>query len=237
MVATGDFTSHQMKLLLTARTIFLLNQLLMFPLYYLPGLRGLLGGDDGDQVKFPASISWMTRKGAPRLATLILWNLGWGAMARAFLMDGEITAMSHVDWMRALFMLQMYGSGFVAVVLTPMQGPDVAMGSADELHAYAAMIYVANHVVANQYVLGVGVTSVYGFGYIATAAACGLCQFLRKDKDRFSRLLYLRMGRVVGALQLRFTAFTWLIELCFMITEHGLFLIFLVGMTSALRVV
>ena len=87
----ADVTSQQASLLLAARTIFIANQVLMFPLYYLPGLRGLINGDDKHQVKFPCSISWMTRKGIPRLATLVLWNVGWFLMARAFFKDGKVT--------------------------------------------------------------------------------------------------------------------------------------------------
>ena len=112
------------------------------PLYYLPPFRHLLNGD-GKGAKFPCSISWMTRRGLPRLVTLVLWNAGWLFMARAFVKDGDIAAMSSNDWARVAFMLQMYATGFVTLVLTPMQGPDVAMGSADALHCHCAMIYVA----------------------------------------------------------------------------------------------
>ena len=114
----GDFTAQQAQLLFQARAVFIFQQLIIFPLYFAPGLRGLLGGDR--RTKFPCSISWMIRKGAPRLCTLILWNLGWLLMMRAFLKDGDVASMSATDWARAVFMLQMYAMGFVTVVLTPI---------------------------------------------------------------------------------------------------------------------
>lgn len=175
----GAFTSHQAQLLGTAQFLFIFEQVIIFPLYYLPGLRGR----DGPSTKFPCSISWMTRKGLPRLVTLILWNLGWMFMVRAYFKDGDIEHMSSVDWWKAVFMLQMYATGFITVVLTPMKGPDVAMGKADTLHCNAATIYVFDHFIANQFVLGVGFTSAFGFGFIATSVLCGVFQALRADGD------------------------------------------------------
>ena len=112
------FTSKQVSLFETARYLFLAEQGACFPLYYLPGLRGLLGGD-GRDAKFPCSISWMTRKGLPRVATLVAWNIGWMTLLRAFFKDGDAASMSATDWLRGLFMLKMYGAGFVTAVLTP----------------------------------------------------------------------------------------------------------------------
>ena len=40
-----------------------------------------------------------------------------------------------------------------------MRGPDVALGSTDTLHCYAAMAYVADHLLANQGVLGAARTA------------------------------------------------------------------------------
>ena len=117
-MSPGDFTAQQAQLLFQARAVFIFQHLVIFPLYFAPGLRGLLGGDR--RTKFPCSISWMIRKGAPRLCTLILWNLGWLLMMRAFLKDGDVASMSATDWARAVFMLQMYAMGFVTVVLTPI---------------------------------------------------------------------------------------------------------------------
>jgi hypothetical protein len=117
-MSPGDFTAQQAQLLFQARAVFIFQHLVIFPLYFAPGLRGLLGGDR--RTKFPCSISWMIRKGAPRLCTLIFWNLGWLLMMRAFFKDGDVASMSATDWARAVFMLQMYAMGFVTVVLTPI---------------------------------------------------------------------------------------------------------------------
>ena len=100
----GQFTPQQAYLLSQARAIFIFQQLVIFPLYFAPGLRGLLGGDA--RPKFPCSVSWMIRKGVPRLCTLVFWNYGWLLMVRAFLKDGDTASMSANDWARAAFMLQ-----------------------------------------------------------------------------------------------------------------------------------
>ena len=233
-VGMSAFSARQAFLLSQAQALFIFNQVSNFPFYYLPGFRGLLGGDAAGETKFPASISWMTRRGLPRWSTLVLWNAGWIYMAAALLKEGDLTALAWPDWLRALFMLQMYATGFVVVVLTPMKGPDVALGRTDALHCYAAMAYVANHALALQFVLGVGVfTSAYGLGFSATTVLCGTCQFLRADNDRCARQLYVRcMGSSKDG---RFETFTHVLELGFMLNENLLFLIFLVGMTSGLQ--
>ena len=184
-----------------------------------------MGGDGKGKTKFPCSISWMCRKGAGRYSTLMLWNWGWFLMIRAFLKDGDFAAMSDTDIYRAVFMVQMFVTGFVCVVLTPMQGPDVALGSRDRLHCYAAMAYVADHWIANQFVLGVSTFSPYGLGFIATTLLCGTCQFVRADNDRLSRKFYASVG---GSKRMRmsFASFAWFIELGFTTNEVGLFLVF-----------
>merc|ERR1712100_842644 len=99
----------------------------------------------------------------------------------------------------------MFLTGFVTVVLTPMQGPDVALGSSDALHCYAAMVYVFNHVIANEFVLGVHMTSPWGMCFLISTLLCGVCQFLRAEDDRFARLLYVRF---IGSKRMRLETFT-----------------------------
>ena len=240
-MASGSFSASQAALPESARAIFISNQIAMVPLYYVlpliaPGLLGLLGGDGKGSLKFPCSISWMCRKGAARYSTLVLWNLGWLLMIRAFLNDGDFAAMTSTDLYRAAFMIQMFVTGFVCVVLTPMQGKDVAMGSRDQLHCYAAMLYVvADHWVANEFVLGVPTFSPFGLGFIVSTLLCGSCQSLRADDDRLSRQLYVRSG--AQRCFTSFASFAWWIELGFMLNEMALFLIFLFGMTSGVTVV
>jgi hypothetical protein len=234
MRAPGIFTSEQALLLMTARAIFIFNQLSIFPLYYLPGLRGRLGADGKGQTKFPCSISWQTRKGLPRLSTILFWNIGWAHMARAFFKDGDFAAMSTTDWYRGAFMLQMYATGFVCIVLTPMKGRDVAMGREDALHCYAAMLYVADHAIANQFILGVPLTSFYGAGLAVTSVMCGICQGLRADDDHLSRRLYARMGIKK---RMPLSTFVWLLEIGFMFWENAIFFVFLIGMSSGVHIV
>lgn len=232
-MAAGAFSAQQFALLSTAQQLFILNQLTNFPLYYLPGLRCVCGGD-GDKVKFPCSISWMTRRGLPRMSTLVLWNLGWLYMLRCFFFDGDIVAMDNASLWRAAFVLQMYATGFVTVVLTPMKGPDVALGSSDALHCYAAMLYVFDHVVINEFVLGVSLRgSAFAWGFAASSLLCGVFQFLRADGDKHAKLLHRRcVGRFM-----RLEVFVYVLELGFMITENLLFFVFLLGMTAHAKIV
>ena len=127
--------------------------------------------------------------------------------------------------------MQMYVTGFITVVVTPMMGPDVALGAADALHCYSAMIYVFDHVLANQYLLGVGLLSPNGLGFAVSSSLCGVCQFLRAEDNRAARVLYVR---ALGSKRMSFTSFIWLLELVFMLTENALFFIFLFGMTSGM---
>jgi len=173
----------------------------------------------------------MTRTGLPRKSTLLLWNAGWACMACAFLMASTKTI---ADGLKAAFMLQMYVAGFVTVVLTPMQGPDVALGSTDALHCYAAILYVADHVVANEFVLGVKLTSPFGIGFVIISLLCGIFQLLRAENDKYGRLFYMK---VIGSRWLSFAVFKWALEVGFMLTENALFLVFLFGMTSEIRIV
>lgn len=214
-------TTQQVDLLRIAQALFILNQITNFPLYYFPGFRGALGGDS--ETKFPCSISWMTRKGLPRISTLLMWNVGWFCMLYAFVMSATSGPFE------LLFMLQMYVTGFVVVVLTPMKGPDVALGKRDALHCYAAMIYVADHFLVNQLVLGVPLSSPYGWGFVVTSGLCGLCQFLRADGDKAARVVH---ARVVGSKRMSLDRFCYVLELGFMFFENALFFVFLFGMTS-----
>ena len=224
-------TPTQCWLLHTARGLFIGNCLTNFPLYYLPPFRGMLEGD-GANTKFPCSISWMTRKGIARLSTLVLWNMGWAFMLFAFLLDEGEWA-----WAKLAFMLQMFVTGFVTVVLTPMKGPDVALGRRDALHCYSAMIYVADHFLANQLVLDVPMHSFYGCCFVVTSLLCGICQYLRAEDDKAARILYARLVMIFKRGNVSLGGFTFLLEVGFMLFENLLFFVFLVGMTSGLRTV
>lgn len=230
-IPAGSFTAAQAAMLAAAQRLFIFEQLIIFPLYYLPGLRGLAGGD-GQAAKFPCSISWMTRRGLPRHCTLCFWNLGWVCLMRALLKDGDVAAMSFADWLRAGFMMQMYAAGFTTVVLTPMKGPDVAMGASDALHCYAAMLYVFDHFIANQFVLGV--SAAYSVAFVAASLLCGVFQALRADGERLGRALH---GHLGGGQRVRLKPFLYALDLGFMVTENALFFIFLFGMTSGVSVV
>mmetsp|Transcript_31339 Transcript_31339/g.81868 ORF Transcript_31339/g.81868 Transcript_31339/m.81868 type:complete len:237 (-) Transcript_31339:266-976(-) len=229
------FTSHEAALLRQAQSLFILSQLLNFPLYYLPGLRGLFGGDGKGETKFPCSISWMTRKGAPRLTTLLLWNVGWACMLAA-VVGRALESMTLGDALKAILGVQMFATGFVTVVLTPMRGRDVALGTADALHCYTAMVYVFDHVLANEFLLGVSsLFNPYGLGFLMTSGLCGVCQFLRAWDDKYAKRLFVRT--LARSQVLSFDTFVWCLEAGFMLFENALFIIFLFGMTSGISIV
>jgi len=225
---SATFTAEQASLLFTAQRLFIISQVVIFPLYYLPGLR------DEKDARFPCSISWMTRKGSPRYATLLFWNLGWACMMLAYVQRALSSADPMFDWLKAIFTLQMYATGFVTVVLTPMKGPDVALGSTDALHCYAAMLYVADHVLANELILGVPLTSAYGAGFAVSSSLCGACQFLRAKDDLYAKRLYVRA--LARSQLLSYETFVYILESGFMLFENALFFIFLFGMTSGIQI-
>ena len=226
----SGFTPREASLLRAAQGLFILNQTSNFPLYYLPPFRGRLGADAVG--KFPCSISWMTRNGLARWSTLVLWLTGWAIMLAALFKEGDFAALSRSECLRAIFMLQMFVTGFICVVLTPMKGPDVANGPLDSLHCLTATIYVVDHAIALEYVLGVGLfTSVYGVAFAVTATLCGAFQNLRSNDDHYARLLYVKF---FGSRLLSFQTYIYILEVGFMVTENALFFIFLFGMTSGI---
>ena len=155
-------------------------------------------------------------------------------MLMAFFKSGNFTSMTSFEFVRALFMLQMYVTGFVTVVLTPMRGPDVALGRTDALHCYAAMIYVVDHAVAYEFFLGVGLfTTNYGLGFVTTSMLCGLCQFLRANDDHAAKIVHTRL--IGNWMSLK--TLIHVLELGFMLFENALFFVFLFGMTSGVEII
>jgi len=231
---SGAFSARQVNLFVVAQMLFIVNQLTNFPLYYLPGVRDLYGGD-GKSAKWPCSISWMTRQGLPRLSTLVLWNLGWWCMLAAVFREGDLAAMTSVDWVRAAFAVQMYATGFLTVVMTPMRGPDVAMGNDDALHCYGAIVYVADHFLVNELIFNHSWATPLGWGFMLSASICGVFQALRTENDALGRKLY---ARYLGSnKRLSLKGFIRINEYGFAIFENLLFVVFLGGLTSGLRVV
>ena len=132
-----------------------------------------------------------------------------------------------------------YATGFICVVLTPMRGRDVALGAADALHCYMAMVYVFDHVIANELVLGVPLSSPWGLGFAVSSFLCGVCQFLRAWDDRYARKIYAHAtdgSRKHRRKLMSFGTFVHALECGFMLFENALFFIFLFGMTSGVRV-
>ena len=74
-----------------------------------------------------------------------------------------------------------------------------------------------------------------GAGFVAASISCGLCQFLRAEEDKAARQVYTWLG-IAKRSGVSLGSFIYVLELGFMLFENLLFLVFLFGMTSGLRV-
>ncbi|CAK0851385.1 unnamed protein product [Prorocentrum cordatum] len=71
------FSPAQVFYISVAKWTFIAGLVVPFPLYYMAPFKYWCGGD-GQNAKFPCSISWMTRKGLPRYFGSCTWLIGWG---------------------------------------------------------------------------------------------------------------------------------------------------------------
>jgi len=210
-----------------AQRVFILNMVLNFLLYYMPPFKYLCGGD-GDNTKFPCSISWMTRKGLPRYMTFGTWLPGWACLLHSYSLHEQSNALAI-----QIFGVTMFATGFVTCILTPIR-EDVAMGQRDTIHCIGASIYIVYHILAYEWVLGVDCftgSNLYGLGLMLNLGMCGTCQYLRMNDNRVARALYESLAWKSPA-QVRYSSFLYGIELLFAFSENALFFIFLLGMTS-----
>jgi len=111
----------------------------------------------------------------------------------------------------------------------------VALGAADKLHCYAATLYIFDHFVANELVLGVSLAAgnLFGWGFGVTAGLCGIFQALRADDDLLAKRWHAHAGGIVPGYACAFSTLKRFLEYGFMLTENALFLLFLFGMTSS----
>merc|ERR1712232_473521 len=114
------------------------------------------------------------------------------------------------------------------------------MGTNDTVHGISAAVYVACHLLANEWVLGVSCrpwgldANIFGSLFAVFASGCTLCQILRVEDNRRARRAceFLQSLNVLGSERLRFQTFLLFLEYAFMLTENMLFLFFLIGMTG-----
>ena len=148
------------------------------------------------------------------------------------------------------FMLQMFVTGFITVILKPMKGPDVALGHDDLLHCICATLYVVDHFFIYELLLNVPLDGgwlwndpalrwsrvPYGPLMMFFSGVCGLCQFLRVEKDRYSKLLHTKaIVPILGKRAPSHPSFAYVIKCGFAATENLLLLTFLFGMSDGLE--
>lgn len=190
------FDETGVRLLQIAQVLFISNLVGHFVFYYLPPfkygvpvpaswrrfriLKGLAIDfhGDGDDVRWPCSISWMVRRGAARVWVFFSWVPGWCVLLYALwrhqpvggssisssssvqeIVETEFiaatedtsTSMTHL-WVNLLGLCS-FASGFVCH-MTPITD-DVAMGQNDWLHCVAAQVYIFTNFLMNEWILGV----------------------------------------------------------------------------------
>ncbi|CAK0894324.1 unnamed protein product [Prorocentrum cordatum] len=210
-----------------AQRLFMTNIIMNFPLYYMPPFKYWCGGD-GNNAKFPCSISWMIRKGAPRCSTFCTWLPGWVFLLYAAFLHEQSNALG----IQAL-VLSMFVSGFITCIAFPIR-EDIPMGSHDTVHDIGAMVYVAHHLLLSEWFLGVDClfgSNLHGLGFTVNTLVCAAVQHLRKNDNRLARHLYGRWFCGSPA-QIRYDSYLYIIELVFAVTENCLFIFFVSGMSS-----
>lgn len=217
----------QMFYIALAQRLFMTNLLMNFPLYYMPPFKYWCGGD-GERAKFPCSISWMIRKGAPRCSTFCTWLPAWVLLLYAAFLHEQSNALGIQT-----LVLSMFISGFVTCIAYPIR-EDIPMGSHDTVHDTGAIVYVAHHLLFSEWFLGVDClfgSNLHGLGFTVNTLVCGAMQQLRKNDNRHARSLYVVLSRW-PLTQIKYDRFLYIIELVFAITENFLFILFVSGMSS-----
>jgi hypothetical protein len=221
----GSLDSSDVRRLAFARSIFLANSALSLVLYY--------GGasPDGRQAKFPATISWTVRRGLPKWANLAIWSAGWWQVARVFARRGDALARG--------FAAQMYLLGLTTVGICPVGQGAVT----DAVHGACAGCYFVCHCVLHWYVRTAGAFRAGFFGsFAAFLLALGRVRGMEK-KFGFLAESDSRAGKpgdggdgATGRqlLQPEPRRLLFRYELAQMLCENGMFVSFLLGMTSGL---
>lgn len=170
---------------------------------------------------FPNTISWSIRKGMPRHASHALWTAAWLMMLSVFQRRG--------DFNTRMFALQMFAKGIITVLLCPAGSDGVRW----KIHKYGATSYLLDH---QTFAWLLDMRPVYMLGFWA-------CFFCSEVGAAISRHL---MGSVQPETRkqdipplLRSEASTqriqnglWYSELMQMLTENGMFMLFVSGMLS-----
>lgn len=166
---------------------------------------------DGTDTRFPATISWSIRRGAPKYLQHGLWLAGWYNVCTAIVAAGDYVGLT--------FAVVMVCTGVVGVVICPVG----ASTWQDICHYVAAALYMVDHFVLIAY-LGMGLCCLFGFsaclaGFtIATRRVDRIRSQMQKPSDRLTKSVLSSQLYWAEAKEMAF--------------EYGMFVIFIAGMTS-----
>lgn len=220
--STSFFTSltrTDASLIKSAQTIFLSQSVINLFLYYLGY------GIDGNNTKFPATISFTIRAGLPFYSNLILWSSGWIQMFRVLLSKGDKVAK--------IFAAQMYLVGLSTVYFFPVGISE----KKDQIHGSFAGLYFVYHIVLFKYLR---TTFQYQMGFYVSFLSFVL--FLKKIraveqqydfKTESNNTLKSKTQKKKLSKDISNSLFMY--ELGLMVTENSMFISFLLGMTSSLK--
>ena len=135
---TGDVLRFRV-----ARVLFYLTVFVPYLLYYVGGSGGL--GEETDDLfesppKFPATISYVTRKGAPAIAQRAIWLVGWSLCGYTYWRRGSARVRA--------FAAAMFATGVWTTMLVPLGAGAgrVADGNVwAALHHAGATLYMIEH--------------------------------------------------------------------------------------------
>ena len=214
-----SLTRTDASLIKSAQTIFLSQSVINLFLYYLGY------GIDGNNTKFPATISFTIRAGLPFYSNLILWSSGWIQMFRVLLSKGDKVAK--------IFAAQMYLVGLSTVYFFPVGISE----KKDQIHGSFAGLYFVYHIVLFKYLR---TTFQYQMGFYVSFLSFVL--FLKKIraveqqydfKTESNNTLKSKTQKKKLSKDISNSLFMY--ELGLMVTENSMFISFLLGMTSSLK--
>ena len=210
-------TKKDARLIKSAQRIFLSNVLINLILYY----QGY--GVDGNNTKFPATISYTIRGGLPLYTNLLVWTAGWRQMMRVWFSKGDQIART--------FAVQMYLVGFSTVYVFPVgQG-----GWKDQVHGILAGLYFIYHGVMFKYLR---TTTPFQFGfYVSFFTFLFNLRAIRKLEVEydFRTETNQKNNTTKRKMPVQIQNKLWWHECGVMLTENSMFISFLLGMTSSLK--
>lgn len=170
---------------------------------------------------FPNTISWSIRKGLPKHASHALWTIAWLLMLSVFRRRG--------DFNTRMFALQMCAKGVITVLLCPASSEGIRW----KIHKYGATSYLLDH---QTFAWLLDIRPIFMLGFwacflcseVGSAISSHLLRSVQPEARKQDIPPLLRSG--TSSPQIRNGL--WYAELMQMLTENGMFMVFVSGMLS-----